>query len=435
MKTKVLYVCHNHPDVRPGGAEAYALELYQAMRGSDEFEPYFLAKAGPPMSPASTRRSSSPFASVNDDPHQHFIYTDVGRYDRVLGVSTDRDLTTRHFHDFLIAIKPDIIHFQHTLFLGYDLIREARNTLPNAPIFYTLHEYLPICHRNGQLVRLTNDELCSNPAPHRCNECFPTISAETFFLRKRFIQSHFEHVDQFIAPSEFLLERYVDWGIPRTRIHFEDYGRLPVVPLPDTSRPGPRNRLGYFGQFTPNKGVNVLLKAMRLLASSGDDVTLRLHGANLEMQPKPFQNEFVELVAATSPAVTLLGRYDHRELPRLMAEIDWVVVPSIWWENSPLVIQEAFQHGRPVICSDVGGMAEKVADGVSGLHFRVGDPGSLADVVRRAVRSRDLWKRTRGGIPPIHAMTEHVANLGQMYTDHLARRGSVKRPPAGVGHG
>ena len=56
-----------------------------------------------------------------------------------------------------------------------------------------------------------------------------------------------------------------------------------------------------------------------------------------------------------------------------MAEIDWVVVPSIWWENSPLVIQEAFLHGRPVICSDIGGMAEKVRHGVDGLHFRVGD--------------------------------------------------------------
>ena len=60
-----------------------------------------------------------------------------------------------------------------------------------------------------------------------------------------------------------------------------------------------------------------------------------------------------------------------------MAEIDWVVVPSIWWENSPLVIQEAFLHGRPVICSDIGGMAEKVEHEVNGLHFRVGDHAAL----------------------------------------------------------
>jgi len=57
-----------------------------------------------------------------------------------------------------------------------------------------------------------------------------------------------------------------------------------------------------------------------------------------------------------------------------MAAVDWVVVPSIWWENSPLVIQEAFAHGRPVICSDIGGMAEKVAHEKNGLHFRANDP-------------------------------------------------------------
>ena len=60
------------------------------------------------------------------------------------------------------------------------------------------------------------------------------------------------------------------------------------------------------------------------------------------------------------------------------------MVPSIWWENSPLVIQEAFLHGRPVICSDIGGMAEKVDHDVNGLHFPVGDPDALARTIQRA---------------------------------------------------
>ena len=68
-----------------------------------------------------------------------------------------------------------------------------------------------------------------------------------------------------------------------------------------------------------------------------------------------------------------------------MSSVDWVVVPSIWWENSPLVIQEAFMHGRPVICSDIGGMAEKVNDGVDGLHFRVERPPSLDPAIRPAI--------------------------------------------------
>ena len=78
----------------------------------------------------------------------------------------------------------------------------------------------------------SENELCLEASPRRCHECFPEISPQEFFLRKRFIQSHFEHVDLFLAPSRFLLERYVDWGIPREKIRFEDYGRRPAPRVP-----------------------------------------------------------------------------------------------------------------------------------------------------------------------------------------------------------
>ena len=58
--------------------------------------------------------------------------------------------------------------------------------------------------------------------------------------------------------------------------------------------------------------------------------------------------------------VRFYGSYRSAELPTLMRDVDWAVVPSIWWENSPIVIQESFFHGRPLICSNVGGMAEKI---------------------------------------------------------------------------
>jgi len=92
----------------------------------------------------------------------------------------------------------------------------------------------------------------------------------------------------------------------------------------------------------------------------------------------------LRLLEATRGRVNFVGEYRHEDLPALMEKVDWVVVPSIWWENSPLVIQEAFMYGRPVICSDIGGMAEKVRDGVDGLHFRAGDPESLAEAIGRA---------------------------------------------------
>jgi glycosyltransferase involved in cell wall biosynthesis len=105
-----------------------------------------------------------------------------------------------------------------------------------------------------------------------------------------------------------------------------------------------------------------------------------------------------------------------------MAEIDWVVVPSRWWENSPLVIQEAFLHGRPVICSDIGGMAEKVSDGVNGLHFRAGDAGSLALALERAATSADLWRTLQSQVPAIYDMESHIDSLRALYADQLERR-------------
>lgn len=443
-KRKVLYVVHNHPKTRPGGAEAYAYETYLAMRESAAYEPVFLAKGGPPLETLGRIHSGTFFASADQhDPNQYFVYTDEYTFDWLYGTIPFKQFYTKHVRAFLEALQPDVVHFQHTLFLGYDFIREVRNTLPNVPIIYTLHEFLPICHRQGQMVRTIRNETCDEESPRRCHECFPEVSPQTFYMRKRFVQSHFELVDMFIAPSQFLLERYVDWGIPRERIRFEDYGRLPVATTSAQSSDLARDRLGFFGQFNPFKGADVLLEAMalleqsdqqRLLTDGGNPQVpgassvgrprphLRLHGANLDLQPGSFQTRFHELLEAAGGAVTLVGQYGHAELASLMRQVDWVVVPSIWWENSPLVIQEAFMHGKPVICSDIGGMAEKVRDGVDGLHFRVGDPADLADTIARAVGTPGLWETLRSGIEEVHPMRDHVGVLHELYDELLATR-------------
>jgi glycosyltransferase involved in cell wall biosynthesis len=153
---------------------------------------------------------------------------------------------------------------------------------------------------------------------------------------------------------------------------------------------------------------------MQLLGPAFDG-SLEVHGANYAAQPDDMRRRLDDLFAATDATVTHAGPYDHAVLPRLMAETDWVVVPSTWWENSPLVIQEAFMHGRPVICSDVGGMAEKVAHGVNGLHFRVGSPESLAETLATATSGTDLWERLRAGIPAVHTMDDHVPALESIY--------------------
>src|SRR5207248_10973672 len=262
MSLKVLYIAHNHPAVRPGGAEQHALELHRAMSATPGMESVLLAKGGPPVGPIGRTHEGTCVAPIGSATNEYFMYTDGYTFDYLNGTMTGKDFYTKHFRNFLEAIRPDVVHFQHTLFLGYDLVREVANTLPGAAILYTLHEYLPICAREGQMVRTSNNELCEEETPHRCHGCFPNTSPQTFFLRKRFIQSQLGLVDLFLAPSRFLMQRYIDWGIPANKIRFQDYGRISQAIGSDVSRTR-RNRLGFFGQLSGYKGTDLLLEAVR----------------------------------------------------------------------------------------------------------------------------------------------------------------------------
>jgi glycosyltransferase involved in cell wall biosynthesis len=423
-KTKVLYVLHNHPAVFPGGAEMYALELFEALRGSDEIEPVLVARADLAEARERGLYTGATFKTVEGDPQQYFMFTEFEEFDPVLGTSGAKSLFTQDFANFLRAHQPDVVHFQHTHIIGYDIVTMTRRVLPHVPILYTLHEYLPICLREGQMIRTERkgNELCTHASPRRCNECFPGVSTQQFFMREKFIKGHLENVDLFLAPSRFLRQRYIDWGIPAERILFEELGRRPTARVAESAEERPRNRLGFFGQLTPFKGAETLLRAMKILAERRPDVHLNLHGAYVEYFADTYGREFLELVEQMSGNVTYAGAYEHSELPRLMHDVDWVVLPSRWWENSPLVVQEAFTHGRPVICSGIGGLAEKVHDEVNGLHFNVGDPDSLASVIERAVTEPGLWERLRAGIPHVYTVDQHVESLTRLYRELLEQR-------------
>jgi glycosyltransferase involved in cell wall biosynthesis len=111
-----------------------------------------------------------------------------------------------------------------------------------------------------------------------------------------------------------------------------------------------------------------------------------------------------------------------------MSTVDWTVVPSIWWENSPLVIQESFASSVPVICSDIGGMAEKVRDGIDGLHFRVNDPRDLARVIATVVTTKGLRDKLVGGIRPPPSVADTAKLHLSLYERLLsARAGAAQR--------
>ena len=100
------------------------------------------------------------------------------------------------------------------------------------------------------------------------------------------------------------------------------------------------------------------------------------------------------------------GRIDRDQIPGVLRELDVLVVPSIWWENSPLVIHEAFAAGVPVLCSGIGGMADMVADDVSGWHFPPGDHRALRVLLARLIDDPQQLERLKQGIPRVKTMVQ-----------------------------
>jgi glycosyltransferase involved in cell wall biosynthesis len=392
---RVLVASHSHPRITNGGSEVAAYRLFTELRRSGCAQSWFL---GCDPSPGAGRDG---VAITQPHAGDEFLYASGGQFDWLKFANRDPRLP-REFAALLQALRPDVVHLHHYCVLGVELLRLIRSTLPGAKIVLTLHEYLAICHHYGQMVKTGDYALCYEAGPQSCHRCFPDIDASDFFLRRRYIELFFDLVDHFVCPSAFLAGRYADWGIAPTRLTVIENITAEAAPLSADaeSRPAGRAlRVGFFGQISRLKGIGVMLECARALAAEpGLRIVFEIFG-DYRNQPKPFQDEFLALLAGADATVHFHGAYRQDQVDRLMRSVDAVLVPSIWWENSPVVIEEAMRNNRPVICSDIGGMAEKVRNGVDGFHFRHGsaqelgyllrtlhdDPGLLAGI-RRSMR-------------------------------------------------
>ncbi|HEY8240272.1 MAG TPA: glycosyltransferase family 4 protein [Kiritimatiellia bacterium] len=426
---RILIIGHGHPELQIGGGEHAAYHLFNELKRRTDCKPLFLARHGA----TENAHPGTSFAAHKPDGSEMLFYSKFS--DNFLFSQPDGKAVWKDFRSLLEHFKPDVVHFHHYLNLGLEFIREVRNYSARVPIFLTLHEYLPLCHHNGQLVTIDTYERCDGPTPAKCNRCFPYIAPAKFKQRELFIKSFLRLVDCFVSGSEFLTGRYVAWGLPREKIVQLENGqpsaeRLPPRPL----QPGEqRSRFAYFGQLLPYKGIVHLLRAMALLKERDQrHMSLSVHGANLSWQAEWFKKEYAEAFERASDMAWFKGAFKHADLPHLMAETDWVVVPSIWWENAPLVIQEAFKYGRPVICSNVGGMAEKVRHNVDGLHFIANNVSDMADCMLKAAGTPGLWERLAAATPRPPTIAETVDVHLELYRDQIARRTTRGTASSGV---
>ena len=381
-------VSHGHPDISPGGGEIAAYNLFNEINKTEDYESLFFAR----HDQLNRCHGGTAFSGTGKE-NEILFYVPMGNWFRF--TQADSPKIWRDFRETLEQYQPDIVHFHHYVHLGIEMLREVKNYNSNISIVVTLHEYFGICHNFGQMVKNDSGRLCHKSTPSDCSSCFPEHSPQDFFLRKQFVQSHFNLVDRFISPSMIVKERYVEWGIENSRVSvIENIDSERDHSYTQSSSPDldsqKKIRFSFFGQINWFKGVDILIDAIKYLPKGiRKKVVININGSGLENQPEEMQEYIKGSVRKSDGVIRLRGRYERSELADLMDGSDWVVIPSRWWENSPMVILEAKKYGVPVICSNIGGMAEKVDHLQTGLHFQVGRADSLADQITWAVENMD----------------------------------------------
>lgn len=412
-RLRVLVMSHMHPAVSKGGAEIAAYQLYGALRQSPLVEHcWFLAAAGGRVAGRLGVRLSQPFQP------DEYVYTGTG-FDHFTHANPDPEWPGE-LTRLLQELRPDVVHLHHYTNFGVETLLTIRRALPKVRIVLTLHEYLAICNHFGQMVKRPSLSTCAGASPRACQRCFPERTEQDFFLRELYLKRFLRLVDQFIAPSRFLASRYVEWGLDPARLAVVENG-MPVADPPAPARTDKGLSIGFFGQISRLKGIDVVFDAAKLLESdSVRGLRIDVHGDH-SGQPPEFRALFEARVKDAAPIIHLHGPYANDRVGALMRQVDAVLVPSIWWENSPLVIQEAFLAGRPVICSDLGGMAEKVRHGVDGFHFRAGHARVLADLLAGLAGEPARLRRLSRGLAVPPSLGETLDATLRLYRcDHTA---------------
>ena len=400
--TRLAVMTLYHPLLFRGGAQQAAFGLFRQLR-EEKADCIFVA-ADPPR-PGAAARADAYVRPSGIGPGE-YLYA-CGHYDHFWQRGTNA-LAKRALLDFLGEAGVTHVFLSHFMHFGIDLIPLLKDR--GLVVHVGFHEMLAACHANGQMVTRNTGELCSTSAPERCAQCFPDIATDLFYLRNAYFRDSLAAADGFVSPSDFLRGRLVEWGLDPGKFSVVQHGvdaadfrstlsvasRIGAGEAKDGGKP--LVRFGYFGQLVDNKGVHTLLQAAKLLdKASPVDFQVHINGANLDHASPQFREKFAAALddskTWTRGAVVMNGPYLHDTLPLRMAQLDVVVVPSLWWEIYCMVVDEAKFLGKPVIASAIGGIPERLEDGVDGFLVSPGDVVGLAQAMERFKNGLELKPR------------------------------------------
>jgi glycosyltransferase involved in cell wall biosynthesis/MoaA/NifB/PqqE/SkfB family radical SAM enzyme len=442
---KILKVIHGYPMRYNAGSEVYSQTLCQGL--ADRHEVHVFTREEDSFAPDYRVRTETDPDDARITLHLVNNPRNKDRY-RVPGID-------QRFAELLDRLRPDIVHVGHLNHLSTSLLAEAASR--EIPIVYTLHDYWVMCPRGQFMQTFPTDPqnlwaACDGQEDKKCAErCYSRyfsgapkeheldVAYWTQWVSRRMqhMREMAELVDVFLAPAQYLLDRYrTDFGLPASKLRYLDYGFDQNRSNGRSRTPGEPMTFGYIGTHIPAKGIHDLIRAFGQLRG---DAVLRIWGRDRGQDTASLRALASALPEGLADRVRWMPEYRNQEIVRdVFDKVDAIVVPSVWVENSPLVIHEAQQARVPVITANAGGMGEYVQHEVNGLLFEHRSCEALAQQMQRLMDEPGLLARLgqrgylfseTGHIPPID---RHIKDIEAIY-EGLIRRKEHTHIPATTG--
>jgi glycosyltransferase involved in cell wall biosynthesis len=448
---RILHAIHDFLPRHRAGSEIYAFELAREL--SKRADVFILAAEYDPTTAHGTIRwrvydGLTVVELVNNWEFQHFEET----------YSSERiNAQLRHVID---ATNPDVLHVHNLLNLSFDLPRIAKER--SIATVATLHDYTLVCVSGGQRVHVADAHVCTTIDADRCARCFqesalsrqlaagrvtrgvagralgaagllvhrlapslaasaaraldgPDVSAGDIRRRLAYARHVLETIDLVVAPSASMADEFVRLGAAPDRMEVSDYGFVPMLAAPERRRERHEPlRIGFVGTLVWHKGAHVLIDAARTLTGSFE---VHMHG-----DTKVFPEYVSGLRKAAGGRITFHGGFDRDRVEEVYRSLDVLVVPSLWPENSPLVIHEAFMRCVPVVGARIGGVPELVRDNVNGLLYDPFSTESLHACLQRLIDDRDLVHTLGAHASAVKTIEDDAREWEARYRDVCARK-------------
>lgn len=371
-------------------------------------------------------------------------YVAMGDQISMIEIGYDNHLAADYFGKILRLFSPDVVHFFHLNRLGTGLIERAIND--GIPSFMTPTDFWVICP-TGQLM-FSDGRLCSGPSAHAGNcvkhfaydrvrgsvvraavRSVPTVVADTLvkLTQKGALPSYpmgvevdalgsrlavnvsrLNRLNAILAPNRFMTEKLVQYGVNSSRVIETAFG---IDMQPSVSGDRARNsshalRIGFIGTLAPHKGCHILIAAFKRLPPG--QAILKIYGKRDDF------TEYFSLLhqlAEDDPRIEFCGVFPNSSIGEVFAGLDVLVLPSLWYENTPLTVYSAQASRCPVIASDFPGISQVIEHEVNGLLFEAGSSAALAKQLFRVAQSAELLTTLSGNSRKPKSTSSYVDEL------------------------